>query len=181
MPMNTKLLIATAAATFSVGAAALDLRPQGAFVQGGIAEHHAYNVTAGVVWPWSWRRDFGKTQLTGLTEGYVSHWSARGETQRQSFIQIGVVPLVRMRLDGGRSPWFLEGGIGVSVMDPRYRSGSHEFSTAFNFVDVVGVGRNFGEGGRHELGLRINHVSNAGIKKPNPGETFLQLRYAVRF
>jgi lipid A 3-O-deacylase len=183
MPMNIKqLLLATVVATFSFSALALDLRPGGAFVQGGLAEHHAYNVTAGVLWPWSWRRDFGRTQLTGLTEGFVSHWSARDETQqRQSFTQIGVVPMVRMRLDGGRSPWFLEGGIGLSVMDRKYRSGSREFSTAFNFVDVVGVGRNFGPDGRHELGLRLNHVSNAGIKKPNPGETFVQLRYAVRF
>jgi lipid A 3-O-deacylase len=182
MPMNIKpLLIAAAAATVSFGASALDLRPEGAFVQGGLAEHRAYSVTAGVLWPWSWRRDFGRTQLTGLTEAYVSHWSARGETQRQSFTQIGLLPLVRMRLNGGLSPWFFEGGIGVSVMDRKYRSGSREFSTAFNFVDVVGVGRNFGAGDRHELGLRINHVSNAGIKKPNPGETFLQLRYAVRF
>jgi lipid A 3-O-deacylase len=182
MPMNIKhLLIPAAAATVSLGACALDLRPEGAFVQGGLAQHHAYNVTAGVLWPWSWRRDFGRTQLTGLTEGFISHWSSRGDTLRQSFTQIGIVPLLRLRLDGGLSDWFLEGGIGVSVMDRKFRSGSREFSTAFNFVDVVGAGRNFGEGGRQELGLRITHFSNAGIKKPNPGETFLQLRYAVRF
>jgi lipid A 3-O-deacylase len=27
----------------------------------------------------------------------------------------------------------------------------------------------------------VQHFSNAGIKKPNPGETFLRLRYAYRF
>ena len=182
MPMDIKqFLVPAAAATLSLGACALDLRPQGAFVQGGLAENHAYNVTAGVLWPWSWRRDFGRAQFSGLTEAYVSHWSARGETQRQSATQIGLVPLVRLRFDGGLSPWFFEGGIGISVMDRKYRSGDNQFSTAFNFVDVIGAGRNFGDGGRQELGLRISHVSNAGIKKPNPGETFLQLRYAVRF
>jgi hypothetical protein len=31
------------------------------------------------------------------------------------------------------------------------------------------------------VGLRLSHVSNAGIKEPNPGENFLQLRYARSF
>jgi hypothetical protein len=33
----------------------------------------------------------------------------------------------------------------------------------------------------HELSLRIQHSSNAGIKEPNPGENFLLLRYAHVF
>jgi len=48
-------------------------------------------------------------------------------------------------------------------------------------VDVAGVGRSFGADRRRELSLRLSHSSNAGIKEPNPGETFLQLRYAVKF
>jgi lipid A 3-O-deacylase len=31
-----------------------------------------------------------------------------------------------------------------------------------------------------DLSLRLQHVSNAGIKEPNPGENFVQLRYARR-
>ncbi len=34
---------------------------------------------------------------------------------------------------------------------------------------------------RHALVLRIQHVSNAGIKRPTPGENFLQLRYQASF
>jgi len=29
--------------------------------------------------------------------------------------------------------------------------------------------------------LRIQHSSNASLKKPNPGQNFLQLRYARHF
>jgi len=29
--------------------------------------------------------------------------------------------------------------------------------------------------------LRVQHFSNAGIKEPNPGETFYKVRYAYRF
>jgi lipid A 3-O-deacylase len=175
------LLIPALAAAFSVGACAADLRPAGAFVQGGLAEQRTYSVTAGVVWPWSWQRSFGAAQATGITEAFVSHWSGRGITGRQSFTQVGLLPLVRLRLDGGRSPWFVEGGIGISVMDRTFRTQDKEFSTAFNFVDVVGVGRSLGADRRREISLRISHISNANIKKPNPGEEFLQLRYAMMF
>jgi lipid A 3-O-deacylase len=117
----------------------------------------------------------------GLTEAYLSHWSARGDDGRVSFTQVGVLPLLRYRFDQGRSPWFIEGGIGLSAMDRVYRTRSKEFSTTFNFVDVAGVGRSFGERRSQELSLRISHVSNAGIKHPNPGENLLQLRYARMF
>ena len=45
----------------------------------------------------------------------------------------------------------------------------------------MGGGRNFGARQEHELVLRVEHFSNAGIKHPNPGENFAQLRYTYRF
>src|SRR5215208_8249351 len=121
-PMNMKRLsIPAAGAALSLSVCAADLRPAGAFIQAGLAEHRTYNVTAGVLWPWSWQRDFGSAQAGGITEAFVSHWSGRGVTERESFTQLGLLPLVRLRLDGGRSPWFMEGGIGVSVMDRTFR------------------------------------------------------------
>jgi hypothetical protein len=180
--MNIKRLFVTASIiSMPLAATAADLRPAGYFIQGALAERQAYSVSAGLVWPWSWRRGFGRTELTGLTEGFVSLWSARGATGRQSFTQLGVLPLLRMRLDNGRSDWFVEGGIGLSLMDRTYRTEVKQFSTTGNFVDVLGVGRTFGADRRRELSLRIAHISNGGIKKPNPGEDFLQLRYAVMF
>jgi lipid A 3-O-deacylase len=181
--MDSKhLFISLSAAALSVGVCAADLRPGGVFVEGGLAQQRTYNVSAGVLWPWSWRRDFGSTEASGITEAFVSNWSGRDTGgERRGFTQLGLVPLVRLRLDGGRSPWFLEGGIGVSVMDRTYRTQDKEFSTKFNFVDVVGVGHSFGADRRRELSLRVSHISNGGIKNPNPGENFLQLRYAVMF
>jgi lipid A 3-O-deacylase len=38
-----------------------------------------------------------------------------------------------------------------------------------------------GQQRQHELQLRLEHVSNAGIKEPNPGANFVQLRYALHF
>lgn len=174
-------MLSASIAALSVGAAAVDLRPAGAFVEGGLAQQSAYSVTAGLLWPWAWRREFGRTELSGVTEAYVSHWSARGESERHSFTQVGLLPVIRLRPDGGRSRWFVEGGIGLSYMDNLYRRQHKEFSTRLNFVDVVGVGLSLDAQRRREVSLRLSHISNAGIKEPNPGENFLQLRYAFLF
>ena len=95
--------------------------------------------------------------------------------------QLGLTPVLRYRFDGGDSPWFAEAGIGVNVLAPVYRDGDRQFSTAFNFGDHLALGRSFGAGGRQELSLRLQHFSNAGIKHPNPGINFVQLRYSVAF
>jgi lipid A 3-O-deacylase len=181
MNMRRFLMLAPAVAACSLGAHAMDLAPRGAFVTAGVAAHGTYTVSGGVVWPWSWRREAWGGELTGLTEGYVSHWSARDVSERQSFAQLGLVPLVRYRFSRGHSGWFVEGGIGLSVTDKVYRTPDKQFSTRFNFVDTAGVGLSLGAQRQHEVGLRVVHMSNAGIKKPNPGENFLQLRYAASF
>jgi lipid A 3-O-deacylase len=116
-----------------------------------------------------------------VTEGYVSQWSARRNEGRASFSQVGLLPVLRLRSAGGSSSWFAEAGIGVTLMNRIYRTQSKEFSTRFNFVDVIGVGLGFGAQRHQELSLRLAHLSNGFIKNPNPGENFLQLRYAVIF
>jgi lipid A 3-O-deacylase len=180
--MNTpRLLILACAGVLSLGAQAIELLPGGAFVQGGVAEQGAYSATAGLLWPWAWKREALGGEFTGITEAYVSHWSGRGATQRKGFTQVGLVPMLRYRFSGGRSDWFVEAGIGVSGMDSLYRTRHKQFSGTFNFVDVISAGRSFGAQRHQELSLRVTHYSNAGIKKPNPGENFMQLRYAHMF
>jgi lipid A 3-O-deacylase len=181
-PMNIRAVLVLAwACALPLGTHAIELLPRGVFVEGGIAEHASYSATVGLVWPWSWRYQALGGELTATTEAYVSYWSSRGVNERSSFTQLGLVPLLRYRFGQGQSGWFVEAGIGVSVMDARYRTSDKQFSTRFNFVDVAGVGRSFGPGRRQELSLRVAHISNANIKKPNPGENFLQLRYAALF
>ena len=88
--------------------------------------------------------------------------------------------MLRWHFDQGRSDWFVEGGIGVSYLWDDYRVRSREFGSRWNFSDHLGFGRRFGADKRHELGLYVKHVSNAGLSKPNPGETFYLLRYGYR-
>jgi hypothetical protein len=169
------------AACFS-SAGALDLRPDGVSVQGSWGTNSARMAGAGLVWEWDWERLRRKAAITGRTELLVNAWRADdfgGGTQ--GWTQVVLLPTIRFELSQGRSPWFVELGVGASWLDGAYRTPHRGFSTRWNFYDVVGVGHSFGAQRDHELGLRWVHVSNAGLRDPNPGQDFVQLRYARRF
>jgi lipid A 3-O-deacylase len=172
---------ALASALAAGGAAAMDLRPDGVAVQGGPAKHGARAVAAALVWDWDTRKE-RRGLFTGQTELILSHWRADAlGGGSQGLQQLALVPVLRIEPDHGRSPWYLEAGIGISLLSRDYSTPDKTFSTRWNFYDVLGAGYRFGDHGQHELGLRYNHVSNAGLRKPNPGEDFLLLRYALRF
>ncbi|KQP12005.1 hypothetical protein ASF43_24005 [Pseudorhodoferax sp. Leaf267] len=117
-------------------------------------------------------------RLSLVVDAYASLWHADAlPGQRESFGQVGIVPMFRWRFDAGRSPWFVEAGVGASYLTQGYTTVNKRFGTRWNFSDHVGVGRHFGAQGRHALGVYVKHVSNGGLSDPNPGETFYQLRY----
>jgi lipid A 3-O-deacylase len=156
------------------------LLPDAAFVQAGTGgDTHA--VTAGLMWDWNRRWSLAGGQLDGYWEVSLSGWSYPAMDGRRSawLGQLGAVPTFRYRPD--RSAWFGEIGIGLSFTTTVYETQRKQFSTSFNFADHIGIGRSFGRDREHELMLRIEHFSNAGIKHPNPGENFVELRYAYRF
>jgi len=139
----------------------------------------------GLIVPWSgwtpWERGPGTTWYFDL---WASQWRlsrVNQDVEHRSIAQIGAGVIWRHRLAEGSSPWFVEAGLGVSTTNHLYKTPYKQFSTTFNFVSQLGVGRSFGVDGRHEVSLRLQHHSNANIKKPNPGEDFVQLRYGYRF
>lgn len=174
-------LCALAAAFFApLAAHASDWRPDGVVVQAGAGKRDVDAASIGLVWDSDWKYE-GRVHLAGQTELFVSHWRAAapgGSTLNLQ--QYTVLPLLRLQLDR-RSPWYLELGIGASYLSKDYVTSSRAFSTRWNFYDVVGAGYRFGAKDRHELGLRYVHVSNLGIRKPNPGEDLVLLRYALKF
>ena len=136
---------------------------------------------AGLLWPWNDAPRVWPGTLTWQIEATVGAWQplAAGHAgERQASVQLGLKPSARWVL---RPRWFLEAGIGLNVIAPRYRGGDRRFSTRLNFGDHIALGLRLGEGRGHELLLRLEHFSNAGLRKPNPGEDFVQVRYAWRF
>lgn len=140
------------------------------------------SASVGATWDWSPSWSFGPGHLGGYWEASAALWSYRAiEGDRKELAQLSAKPVFRYSFDGAASPWFVEAGVGLTLTSRVYHTERKQFSTAFNFGDHLAVGRSFGEGGNQELALRVEHFSNGSIKQPNPGETFLQLRYAYRF
>ncbi|KQW44798.1 hypothetical protein ASD88_18760 [Pelomonas sp. Root662] len=76
---------------------------------------------------------------------------------------------------------FVEVGIGATVTSRVYETDGKRFSSRFNFGSHLGAGWSLDDKRSQELVVRIEHYSNGGFRRPNPGENFLQVRYAHRF
>lgn len=153
-------------------------QPSAMFLQAGIGRE-VTSAGAGASWDWDWHYDAPHARITGSTEVLIADWRARDPGNH--FTQVGVTPVLRLYPnDWGRS-WFIEGGIGANAISPHYQNRGKRFSTVYNFGDHLGVGRRFGHAMEHEVVLRVQHFSNCGVRHPNPGENFVQLRYVRRF
>jgi hypothetical protein len=155
--------------------------PRTVFVQAGIAEG-THAVVFGLTRGWSGERPLWGGQLTGYWEVSLGRWTSDagpGHAASSWVTQVGVTPVWRWQ--AAASPWFVEAGVGANLVVPVYRARDRRFSTAFNFGDHLAVGRQFGATSEWEVAVRLQHFSNAGIEKPNPGADFLQLRLARRW
>jgi len=156
--------------------------PSAFFVQGGAASH-TQSLTIGLAWDWNRQWELGAGALGGHFELSLTQWgynNAAG-SGKDRLTQLAIAPVFRWRLSEGMSPWFVEAGVGLSLTSTLYQTQDKRFSTRFNFGSHLGAGRRFGLHDEHELALRVEHFSNAGIRHPNPGENFVQLRYTYRF
>lgn len=175
--------ISTASICCQAASPSIDISaPTAVFLQAGTADG-TRAISAGVEWDWSrsWRLSYGR--VTGYWDLSMSRWSyATGRGRRSAWLgHIGIKPVVRWWPAWGDCRFFVEGGIGASITTNTYQTESKRFSTSFNFGDHIAVGARLGTSREHEVTLRVEHFSNAGIKHPNPGADFVQVRYTRRF
>lgn len=153
--------------------------PSGLIVQGGW-NSDASALSLGLGWNWSrnWRFG-GHGRLSGYNEALLGRWRVDGGASAFAIVtQIGFTPTFRFWPRSLAQGWFLEAGIGVNWLTPLYRTCEKRFSTEFNFGDHIAVGHRSVPLG-WEWSLRGQHFSNAGIREPNPGANFVQLRLVV--
>lgn len=172
------VLAGAGAGTCLAQQAAAPARGPALFLEGGGSARDATVVGVGLRWPWRWEAERWGGQWSLAADASVHHWSTSLATGREATTQLALVPVLRWRPDKGRSAWFVEGGIGLSLHDSHYVREDARMSTRWNFQDVLAVGRAVGE--RQEWSLRLVHVSNGGLRKPNPGEDLLLLRWSLR-
>ncbi|HNE59240.1 MAG TPA: acyloxyacyl hydrolase [Ottowia sp.] len=133
----------------------------------------------------------GWTQAAPLWQGTQWRLRLRHEIElaawhvprARDLVELGYSPVLRLErpLDGAHATLFLEGSIGARLLSRTRVAPQRSLSTAFQFSDMLGVGVQWGTQARSTLGLRYQHVSNLGIKEPNPGMDFVQVYYTHRF
>jgi len=151
--MIRKILVAAAACLLTGPASALN----GVSLEVGHGSDDDVNLARlGLQWQSRYRWLYGDLSFGGWTGGHGRVYD------------LGFTPVARW----GRSP-YIEAGLGAHVLSDLDVGGGTDFSTHFQFGDHVGAGVRFGN---YELGLRFQHLSNGGLRNPNPGINFLILR-----
>jgi lipid A 3-O-deacylase len=142
---------------------------------------------AGVQRKWQ-RRWFAERSWTlgAYWDLQVGRWTGRvraGQSEREQNIwDISLTPVFRLERAQrtGIAP-YVEGAIGFHALSDLRINQRRLFSTHFQYGDHLGAGLRFGPEYRYDASLRVQHLSNGGLARPNPGINFLQLRLAYHF
>lgn len=134
-----------------------------------------------------WQRTWfngGAWNVGGYWDAEIAYIEADAEPdENDDLYDISMTPVFRMQRDtalsSGVSP-FAEAGIGAHLLSETHLA-SHNFSTAFQFGSLLGLGLGFGKHGQYELAYRFQHISNADIKSPNDGLSLHMLRLGYVF
>ncbi len=135
---------------------------------------------------WEWKRrwfDTGTWHIGGYWDQQLGYWKgSSGAGGNTSLADFGITPTFRLQ-PGSRSSVspYLEAAIGLHYRSKKRIHAGKRFGSHPDFGDHIGAGVRFGERGRYDLGVRLQHLSNAGIEEPNPGINFAQLRFQVHF
>ena len=135
---------------------------------------------------WDWKKkwlDTGNWHVGGYWDLSLGQWDNRSALKTNSGLtDIGFTPVFRFQQNNysGFSPYF-EAGIGFHLLTATSVSPERRFGGSFQFGDHLGVGLRFGDKGRYDVGYRYQHLSNGGLKDPNQGINFHQLRLQYNF
>lgn len=134
----------------------------------------------------AWDSGFGWGNPDGFRlglnwEANVARWRSTSDNNPRNPWEFGLSPIFRLAWQ--RHNWvpFLELSIGVRLLTDTRTSDDHTYSTAFQFSDMAGIGVAYGRDQRFAAGYRYQHISNAGIKTPNPGTDFHTVYLRYRF
>ncbi|SPB17395.1 Lipid A 3-O-deacylase-like protein [Caballeronia novacaledonica] len=168
---------------FGLASAAAHADRFGLQIAGGVADRDIKKADLGVSWdPGLTWWEIGGFHFTLIGEGHVAYWHTTEDNAVHSNIwEFGITPVVRFVKSGGYFRPFIEAGVGVRLLSHTRITEDFSVATAFQFADMVGVGMIFGDKQNYQVGYRFQHLSNGGIKEPNPGINFSQLYLQYNF
>lgn len=173
---------ALALAAWSLPASAVDLAVFGG--NGNAVDVFGINIRTD---PWKTWNFSGGASAVVLGEGEIASWHGKEAQAPNTFtnrdiVAIGFKPVIRyFPTDSSSFRPYLEAGLGVHLISKTTINQSRNLPTTFQFGETLGVGGQFCAQMTCSLGLRLQHVSNAGIKQPNNGITFTEVTFGYRF
>ncbi|HNQ04209.1 MAG TPA: acyloxyacyl hydrolase [Thiobacillaceae bacterium] len=132
---------------------------------------------------WDWDKrwfEAGNWHLTGYWEAGLGHMWGEGAGARDLW-DLGITPVFRLQPNDGRNGLYLEGAVGLHFLSHTRVNRKRQLGSSFNFGDHLGFGLTFGDRGQYDLGYRLQHLSNGGLKKPNDGINFHEIRLTYRY
>jgi lipid A 3-O-deacylase len=154
----------------------------GVQVAGGLGDHHMKKLDLGVVWDpdLTWWQ-IGDWHFALIGEAHVAWWHTDESDENRNIGEFGVTPFIRFIKGSGSIRPFVEAGAGVRLLTHARISSNYSYATAFQFTPTAGVGVQLGSHQQYQVGYRFQHISNGGIKEPNPGINFHQLYLQYNF
>lgn len=138
----------------------------------------------GVILAWNRAAPLWQGQSWQLLLRHEVELAAWRVKHARNLIEAGYSPVFRLQrplAGGGAKAFFIEGSIGVRALSHTRITPDRSMGSALHFSDMLGLGWQWGPQGRSSAGVRIQHLSNGGVKKPNPGINFGQIYYSHRF
>ncbi|PQV45880.1 acyloxyacyl hydrolase [Paraburkholderia sp. BL21I4N1] len=177
------LALKAACAALLMGASAAASADQfGIQVAGGVGDRHVKKLDLGFVWDpnLTWWQ-IGDWHFSLIGEAHVAWWHTNEGNVHDNIGEVGVTPIIRFIKGSGSLRPYAELGAGIRLLTSPRLSEKFTLGTAFQFADMAGVGLQFGSHQQYQAGYRFQHVSNGGIKEPNPGINFHQLYLQYNF
>lgn len=145
--------------------------------------NHTKMLRAGAQWNWAsqWWSSNG-THVGGYWDATLALWQGNhyqgvsGNTQ--NLMDIGITPVFRLQNDN-KLGFYGEAGVGLHLLSEIYDNNGRHFSSNFQFGDHIGFGYVLKNG--WDLGFKIQHYSNGGVKHPNPGVNYAVLKAGYTF
>lgn len=138
----------------------------------------------GLIWDWPWRwwggGDWNVSGQWELTAGTLAEDDGE-DVKITEVVEVGITAMLRVaRCRATSGGPYVEIGVGPHYLSDTRLDGV-DVSTRLQFSPTAGFGRRFGDRAQYELGYRLMHLSNAGIKEPNPGLNYHMLHFAYRY
>jgi lipid A 3-O-deacylase len=148
----------------------------------GVGDHHIRKLDLGMVWTpnLTWWQ-IGDWHFALIGEANVAWWHTNEGNVHDNIGEIGATPVIRFIKSSGPVRPFVEVGAGIRLLTSPRISSDLTLGNAFQFAELAGVGMRFGAHQQYVAGYRFQHVSNGGIKEPNPGINFSQLYLQYQF